>query len=185
MYLVIMWMLVVLLYGGGCNNQKFSNTLDSQLWLNGSTTVLKKAEDSNVHVQYNHPWDMSIPLFNYSHEFNGFQKRHPWLLEERGSAGRELNFNNNNRGTEWSSEMLTTTTEGTGVCSPKRIQECADDKVELDFLQGKKISLEIDLMKLESIYNVTQGMLQECKRDEAIFKSIFKNHKPRGSSIDK
>lgn len=179
-----MWMLVVMLYGGGCNIQKFRDTIDSQLWLNGSTTVLRKAEDSNVHVQFNHPWDASIPLFNYSHGFNGLQKRPIGA----GLLGEPITeYSKVVPGIEWENipTAITTTTEGTGACSRKRIQECADDKVELDFLQGKKISLEIDLLKLESIYNVTQSMLQQCKRDEAIFRNMFKNHRVYGESRDK
>ncbi|KAF2885846.1 hypothetical protein ILUMI_20327, partial [Ignelater luminosus] len=118
-------------------------TFQSQLWVNGTTSVSRKQQDSHVQMHFNQPIHVAIPLFNYSYTFqNALQDRNNGMLI---------------------TEQGLTTENGKEVLDDRCIQECRDDKVELDFLQFKSISLENNITRLQIDYNFTLAKYEECK----------------------
>lgn len=153
----------------GCvsaNIINYDNQLNSQLWLNGTTSITRKSNDSNVRIHYHQPRDPSIPLFDYSSEFDVFRQQ----LNRLTSTHRPFLIN----GGEVEDMQNGDVNKSEFACSDKMIQKCKDDEIELDFLQGKAISLEIDKIKLESNYNLTNNLLLDCRRSESLYKHLSK-----------
>lgn len=161
---ILMWVLLFLMMKY-CASVDIREHINSQLWLNGTTSLSRSKDDSTINMHFNQPLEHSIPLVNYSHLFN-VRQIHLKSADVPQFSTEEYP----KRQHEWEN----ITTEGSVVCSKKIIQECKDDKVQLEFLQEKKISLEIDVLKLRNSYNFTQSLLEECKRNEAVYKSLLK-----------
>lgn len=116
---------------------------NSQHYVNGTTTVDRTREGSSISMHFNEPQHESVPLLNYTNYFN----RLP--VAEQREAG-----------------------VGSKTPSPPRQDDtvverriCSDDKVELDFLQGKAISLESNLTRMSIDYNFTLTKYDQCKEE--------------------
>lgn len=120
--------------------------INSQLWLNGTTSITRNGGNNSMSINFNQPWHDGIPIFNYTSAFNILRS-----IEANRIISKGVDVGKNSKG---------------GEC--KISQECEDDKIQLDFLLTKTTSLEIEFEKVQSLYNFTINQLQQCKTNELV-----------------
>lgn len=131
------------------SNRIFDTHFNSQHYINGTTLLERHRHESKISVLYHDPVNASIPLFNYSNFFNRLQM-------------------NKNEFDIYSTEIpdVLTSLNLTRVEDRRKKQECEDDKVELDFLHYKSISLENNLTRLAIDCNFALDKYDKCKTDK-------------------
>lgn len=132
---------------------RFDSSLNSQHFRNGTTALERISKDSKIRMHFNdgnslRNRDGSVPLFNYTNFFNRLD---------------EVNNDGFLPVTSKPSENLVDLNDPTEV---RKRQVCADDKVELDYMHFKAISLENNLTRLAIDCNYTITKYQECKTEK-------------------
>lgn len=134
------------------HGSRFDTRLNSQHFMNGTTAVERTHHDSVITMHFNEARYPSTPLLNFTNFFNRLDRS---VYEDKlvdfvlptTSPSPENSLNDNNKSVpQW---------------------ECRDDKVELDYMHFRAISLENNLTRLAIDCNYTLVKYSECKLERA------------------